>query len=286
MTLHTSLRCFGHAFLSIGLLFTAAPTSADTTPTTIDDFFASEGCAIGPTTRNAALANGFQESEIDALVNEAKLDEQTIITGEWIVLSPTKCTIRIPNTSSELKLSDPEVMTATSSTGTHYSEAYSDKEDLGCFLSSPKLQNNLRQSRRWDDNTISAEYTRMLSRAIAQGNASFYSSSPLRTPPGYQILTGDCANVPMMPEIRESNDFLRDNFDYLVRTLSQSLTCDSDANLIMVYNENVAGTLEEETPSNAWQGMEIMVIAMGAGWYENRSTTAQGTPRPPLCHYP
>lgn len=286
MTLITSVRCLGHAFLSMGLLFITAPTSAQTTSATIDDFFAGEGCAIGPTTRHAALAEGFQDSDIDALVNEVKLDEHTVVTGEWVVLPPDKCTIRLPSPSGALALSDPEVVAATSSTITYYSEAYSDKEDLGCFLSSPKLHNNLRQSRGWDDYTISLEYARMLSSAIAQGNATFYSDSPLRTPPGYQILTGDCVNVPMMPEIRESNNFLRDNFDYLIRTLGQSLTCDSDANLIMVYNENVAGTLEEETPSNAWRGMEIMIIAMGAGWYEDMSTTTPGTPRPPLCHYP
>ncbi|MFS8151269.1 hypothetical protein [Vreelandella titanicae] len=286
MTLITSVRCLGHAFLSMGLLFITAPTSAQTTSATIDDFFAGEGCAIGPTTRHAALAEGFQESDIDALVNEVKLDEHTVVTGEWVVLPPDKCTIRLPSPSGALALSDPEVVAATSSTITYYSEAYSDKEDLGCFLSSPKLHNNLRQSRGWDEYTISLEYTRMLSSAIAQGNASFYSSSPLRTPPGYQILTGDCAYVQMMPQIRESHAFLRDHFDDLVRTLGQSLACDSDANLVMVYNENVAGTLEEETPSNEWQGMEIMVIAMGAGWYENRSITDPGTPRPPLCYYP
>ncbi|WP_027966015.1 hypothetical protein [Halomonas halocynthiae] len=253
----------------------------------IDDFFAGEGCAIGPTTRHAALAEGFQESDIDALVSAAKLDEQTVVTGEWVVLPPDMCTIRLPSPLGALALSDPEVMAATSSTSAYYnSGTYRNTEDLGCFLSSPKLHDSLRQSRGWDDHTISIEYTRMLGRAIAQGNAAFYSDSPLRTPPGYQILKGNCANVPAMPEIRESNAFLRDHFDGLVRALGQSLACDSDVNLIMTYNENVAGTLQENTPFNAWRGLEIMTVAMGAGWYENMSATAPGAPRPPLCHYP
>ena len=286
MTLITPIRCLGHALFSMSLLFIAAPTSAQTTPATIDEFFAGEGCAIGPTTRHAALAEGFKESDIDALVNEVKLDEHTVVTGEWVVLPPEMCTIRLPSPSGALALSDPEVMAATSSTNTYYSETYSHKDDLGCFLSSSKLHDNLRQSRGWDDYTISLEYARMLGSAIAQGNASFYSSSPLRTPPGYQLLTGECANAPMMPEIRESHAFLQDNFDSLIRTLGQSLACDSDTNIVMVYNENVAGTLQEEPPSNAWQGMEIMMIAIGAGWYENMSATAPGAPRPPLCHYP
>lgn len=290
MTFSKPIRCFGHAFLGIGLFSTAASTTAATSPTTVHDFFANQGCAIGPTTRSAALDAGFQERAIDALISTAKLDGQTIMTGDWIVLSPNKCTIRLPNPTSALALSDKEVMTATSSPGAYYNdldwEAYSDKEDWGCFLSSQSLHENLRRSRPWDEDTISLEYQRLIGGAIAMGHASFYSSSPLRTPPGYQILTGDCANVPMMHEIRASYEFLRDNFDPLIRTLARSLTCDSSASPVTVYTDDVADTFENETPPNALLGMDIMTIAMGAGWYEGMSATTQGTPRPPLCHYP
>lgn len=290
MALSSSVRYFGHAFLGIGLLLPAASTTAATPPATVHDFFAGQGCAIGPSTRSAALDAGFQESAIDALVEAAKLDDQAIVTGEWIVLAPDKCTIRLPKPASALALSDPEVMKATSSLETYYNELdwedYSDKEDWGCFLSTPDLHKNLRQSRLWDDDTINLEYMRLLGGAIAKGHASFYSSSPLRTPPGFQILTGECANVPAMPDIRAGHEFLSDNFDPLIRTIAASLPCDPDANLVTVFMEDVADTFEEELPPNAWLGLDIMTIAMGAGWYEDMKMTTLGPPRPPLCHYP
>jgi hypothetical protein len=125
----------------------------------------------------------------------------------------------------------------------------------------------------------------MLGTAVAEGHFAFYSDSPLRTPAGFQLTTGECADDPQMPQIRESHAFLLEHFDTLIRANSAHIACTYGADPLTFELGSIAETLAEGGRPNPWLGLELMVIAMGAGWYEGMSMTEKGTPRPPLCHY-
>ncbi|OIS90526.1 hypothetical protein [Brucella cytisi] len=60
------------------------------------DFFATQGCVIGPSTYALARAEGFEARAIDALVEQAGKDPETVRTVDWLVLSRAACTIRPP----------------------------------------------------------------------------------------------------------------------------------------------------------------------------------------------
>ena len=57
----------------------------------------------------------------------------------------------------------------------------------------------------------------------------------------------------------------------------------------LVINRDMSDLLKTATGGgyeNEWGGMEVLMMAMAAGWYEGHSLTRKGMPRPPLCHLP
>ncbi|WP_407352504.1 hypothetical protein [Luteimonas sp. R10] len=279
MTCFKADRWFLQAAFAVGLFFGVAPTVA-AQPASLLDFFAGQGCAIGPTTRNAALAVGYEPKAIDALTETARRNPNTVMTGGWLVLPSDVCEIRIPAVANELKLTDPEVRKSISAPDTYAADG-----DPGCFLDRERLFQELRRTRSWDDDKFNLEYIRLIGGSIASGDMTFYTDNPLRTPVGFQLITGECADVPKISEINRSHAFLIELFDPLVRANAAHIVCESGASLITPEFPGIAQTLSGIEVPNAWLAMEIQMIAMGAGWYEGMSMTNKGTPRPPLCHY-
>lgn len=241
----------------------------------IAEFFAGQGCAIGPATRVLARAEGFDQGAIEALVEKARADPDSIETGGWLVMSTALCEIRPPQVRSELRLSDPEIQSRITAI-----DAYEDEP--GCFLHADGLYEELLTSRGWSPDRANTEYLRFLAENLVSGDLAFYSDDPLRTPAGLQLTSGDCANVPIMGEIVRSHESLITNFDQLIRIDMASVVCGSDSapswQAPQLYKE-----IETFQSSNAWASTEVRFIAMGAGWIEGITMSDKGVPRPPLC---
>lgn len=241
----------------------------------ITEFFAGQGCAIGPATRVLALAEGFDKGAIEALVEKARADPDSIENGGWLMMSTALCEIRPTQVRSELRLSDLEIQSRITPI-----DAYEDEP--GCFLDADGLYEELLTTRGWSPDRANTEYLRFLAENLVSGDLAFYSDDPLRTPAGLQLTSGACANVPAMGEIERSHESLIANFDQLIRIDMASVVCGSDSapswQAPRLYKE-----IETFQSSNAWASTEVRFIAMGAGWIEGITMSDKGVPRPPLC---
>lgn len=269
--------------LSAGLassLFAGMISAAAAQPASLAGFIADQACAIGPQTRAAAIAAGHDAKAVDALIASARQNSKTVQTGQWLVLASEQCRIKPPVVASAIKLSDPEVRVSVSSPNVPTADG-----EVGCFLDTSRLFQELRRTRSWDEERLHQEYLRMLGASIVSGELSFYSSDPLWTPM-FQLTTGDCAKLPHMADVQRSHENLIALFDPLIRANAVNVECSRRASPLTHELHEIARTLSKGAITNAWAGMEIKLIAMGAGWYEGISAKEPGTPRPPLCHYP
>lgn len=274
---HLMSRRIGPAL--VGLLLVAGPASADDQAALIE-FFAGQGCAIGPSTRDAAIAAGFTAGDVDALAAAEAGREGAVASGDWLVMAPQICRMRLPEISGELSLSDADVAAAFSAP-----DAYLDQDSPGCFLTGPLLD-DLPAARGWDADKAADEYYRLLARSIISGELTFYSDSPLLTPMGFQLTSGACGDAAPMDEIRRSHEFLLQNFDPIMRTMQAENSCEPGRYTGLISDINlVPGNGEGTGTDNAWIGLEATVIGQAAGWYEGQTATEKGTPRPPLCQY-
>lgn len=267
------------AAIMASVIIPAAPAFADDHAELVD-FFAGQGCAIGPSTRAAAMEAGFGAEQIDALAQEESARDGAVSGGGWLVMAPEACTIRMPDIGGAVQLTDPEVAARISAP-----DAYLDEDSPGCFLDGPLVE-ALQASRGWDADTANLEYIRLLSRSLISGDLVFYSESILATPMGFQLTTGACADVPLMPKIRRSHEFLTRNFDPIMRGLMANNLCDEGIGGFLPHDVNeLPGLAEGTATTNAWTPLEAMFVTLGAGWHEGMSATEKGQPRPPLCHY-
>ncbi|MCG7623487.1 hypothetical protein MHM97_08935 [Epibacterium sp. Ofav1-8] len=72
-------------------------------------FLGGDGCVIGPHSAGAATAAGFDGDALTALGARLLADGSAEKQGDWIVLGPEVCTIRIPDVTPELTLNSAEV---------------------------------------------------------------------------------------------------------------------------------------------------------------------------------
>lgn len=265
--------------LCILMVAMAFPAAAHADDTQLVDFFAGEGCALGPTTRALAVEAGFEKAAIEALMQTARADPESVETGDWIVLSSASCKIRPPQVKSELRLDDPEIKSRISAI-----DLYADQGEPGCFLNADTLYEELMVTRGWLPDKALREHLRLLSENLVTGDLAFYKDDILSTPAGLQVTSGDCADVPNMEEIRRSHHVLIDNFDLLIRADMENAVCETEGSpswqALQLFPELTGGE-----SSNAWMAMEMRFILMGSGWIEGITMTDKGTPRPPLCTY-
>lgn len=270
---------------ALACLFIAAPALADDRAALADDraalvdFFAGQGCAIGPASRAAAMAAGFSADQIDALAAEEAGRDGAVSTGGWLVMAPTACRMRPPEIGGTVQLGDPEVVAMISAP-----DAYADQDSPGCFVDAG-MMGRLQHTRGMDADTAFEEYIRLIGRSIISGEMTFYSDSMLVTPFGFQSMTGICAQVPAAADIRRDHDFLIQNFDPLVRAIMTTNSCDDFMGWVNSDGSPVPDTAPGTATSNAWMWYEVLTIAIAAGWFEGISSTEKGMPRPPLCHY-
>lgn len=252
-----------------------AQTPAPATPGALD-FFAGQGCAIGPATLAAADRAGLDKAAVEALTATAAAHPDTVRTGDWLVMPPDLCRMRLPDITSEVSLTDPEVVASITPI-----DAYEADGGRGCFLQMEALMEALEAGRGWDSQRAYMAYMRLVAAGLISGEMTFFSTEPLVTPWGFQLVTGQCgAELADIALIREDHAHLAAQFDEIIRASAADTECIEGAsgNFYM---------LEQPAPTrNAWTNFQAMAIVLGAGWQEGLSLTEKGTPRPPLCHYP
>lgn len=256
----------------------AGAKDADRSP--IMAFFEYQGCTIGPDSRAAAREAGFSSDEVEALIADSTQAEQVSEEGPWLVLSSEICTIRPPKIQSELSLDDPDV-------APHFSERdeFSEFGDIGCFLNPDTLRTDLQKSRGWSEEQAWQGYVHLAAASIIDGEMSFYSADPLRTPPGFILMTGDCADTPDMADIRRSNRFLLENFDMLIRERAARNDCAEPGYPVTGEVSIIAREKKKNEKANAFMFLDPLFVELAAGWIEGATLRDKGKPRPPLCHF-
>lgn len=265
------------ARLSALALFVAlSPAAAMAQGTDALDFFAGQGCAVGPATVAAAEQAGLAKADINALTQKAAAHPDTIQTGGWLVMPPDMCRMRLPDIESEISLTDPEVVASISAIDAHASE-----DSPGCFLDADGLMERLQAERGWSKERAFDAYLQLMAGSLASGEATFFSTDPLMTPWGIQIVTGDCGTgLPEIDQIREDHAYLVTNFDSIIRASAIGTECVDGAVGTFFLSE------QPDATQNAWTAFQAFLIIQGAGWYQGASLTEKGVPRPPLCRYP
>ncbi|MER0236670.1 hypothetical protein [Fulvimarina sp. MAC8] len=246
---------------------------------TLVEFFANQGCAVGPSTRLLARDAGFSDDAIEALLSKADGDDETVRTGGWIVLPPALCRIRPPEVRSEIRIDDPEVKALTTPM-----DVYSEFNETGCFLGGSPLMDRVQETRGWSAEKANSEYLRFIAENLRSGDLAFYSDDILRTPPNFQILTGDCADVPEIDDIRRSQKLRDQHFGPLIRADAPDADCGSGEGPSYHFLEQAKKRTNGKI-TNAWIGIEVQMMAIGGGWFEGTSVTQKGNPRPPICHF-
>jgi len=260
-------------------LLTATGSGRAAANETLTDFISAQGCAIGPATLVRAAEAGHGHDAIDALIKQADATDETIRTGDWIVLPSSICRIQPPDVHSKIQITDPEVAALTSDI-----DGYAKLGDRGCFLDGPGLMERVQVTRGWDRNRANLEYMRFLAENLRTGDLAFYTNDPLSTPPGFQILRGDCADVPEIDAIRQSQALRDREFDALIREDAANVICGRDDSPSYRFMDLVMRRTRGEN-TNAWMVFEVKIMTIGGGWYVGNSATQKGTPRPPLCRF-
>ncbi|MHA3914539.1 cyclin family protein [Halovulum sp. GXIMD14793] len=260
-------------------VFGAAAQADDADDAALLAFYADQGCAIGPATNAAAKDAGFSIEQIDRFADAARNNPTNTTTGDWVVLSPAICRIELPKIVSQISMSDPEVVEGLSKI------AEFAPEDPGCFIESSILFKQLQERCGWSKDQVNHEYLRFLVASILSGELSFFSDSPLRTPPGIIYTQGECADVAQIPVILAEHALWTKHFDALIRANAKHIKCEPGASGLTPALPEITSTTYAQQTQNAWLGIELQFVAMGAGWFGEGDLSRNSVPRPPFCHF-
>lgn len=275
------------AALALSLLL-ATPASAN--PELLD-FMGGQGCTFGADRGAVARATGLSIDTINGFIARSLDDGTAVQERDYVVLGEEVCTIRLPAIESGYSVASPEIVALTSPI-----DAYAADGDPGCFLIDPLSAFDAMNG--GSRGAGFADYIAFVGAGLVSGDVRFYSPSALRTPFGFQSVTGPCAAVPDFEVINRSHAALTTGFGGYIRALGAETLCEGDQSGDLPYDNSVMARYTAEIqgadPSdkakdqpriNAWLWFEYELIAMAAGWHEGMTGTDRGRPRPPLCHY-
>ncbi len=268
--------------MTLGL--TASGVFAQETDVDLVTFFGGQGCTIGAESRAEALAAGIAPDAIDAFQREVLAAGRARQEGAWVVLDAATCTIRLPDFDPVVSLGDADIAGLISA-----SDEY--PEDPGCF--GQGVFHTLKQRDGWTPDLANQRYLEFLANGIILGDLRFYGSNPLRTPPGFQVMSGACGEAAGADEIRANHAYISDvHFDRYIRGIGSDTPCEDKGGgpIPMVIAAEIQGAdldnaAEAQAPANVWLSVEYDIISYAAGWHQGMSASSRGTPRPPLCTY-
>jgi len=254
-------------------LIVLLPVTAQADEAELLSFLGGHGCAIGPSNIDLITEAGFTADEVSALKVRGEAH------GTWSVLPAEVCTIRVPDVQSDLTIAEIEPLFSAP-------DAYAEHGNPGCFLDFEKFTTQIAATRGWDADQVNAAYLSVMAQGIVSGEIRFYSDSPLRTPVGFQLTTGECSKVDGMEVIRANHPILIESFGAYIREVAPLVPCKKGETIMHPTWPEIMERLSGGENTNAWIAFEMAIITMGAGWYDGISATERGTPRPPICHYP
>ena len=251
------------------------------------DFMGGQGCTFGADSRAAAISAGFEDADIDALIEGALSDGTARRQGDYVVLNESLCKIRLPNINSPYSVTSPEIVAITSTI-----DAFSADGFAGCFLQDPIAHFDVMKSGKHGAGFF--DYVEFVAANLISGDITFFGKSSLSTPLGFQVATGDCAKVPQIEGIRRSHSFLVAGFGPMIRRMGAENLCSDRGRptvsqidgLVRLQGGDPDASDSQGPEANAWLWMEIVMISVASGWYGGMNSTQKGNPRPPLCHYP
>lgn len=269
------------AAVASALVLLAQAASAETT---LADFLGAKGCTLGPKERAQAIEAGLSGKQVDAEIDTALKAGTASQQGRFVVLSEEICTIRLPEITTDTRLDAPEIKLRTTAF-----DQFAAHGDEGCFLQDVSVYFRERDPSPAGNDS----FLRFYAAHILTGDLTFYSPSPLRTPPGLQVMRGACGKVKAAGDIRRAQGHVTDvNFGKYIRWQMAQTDCADRTGtpVAMQFTAELQGVepgaMEEpDPPINAWLWFEFDLIAMAAGWREGMSWTSKGSLRPPLCHY-
>lgn len=264
-----------------GIVTMLAAGGAQADDASVRAYLSENGCVVGP---QARMAQDMPTPEFHATLTtyaEAALARgEAERHGDWIVLGPELCTIQPPKIDTRYDIASPVVQRGIGAV-----DAHAEFEEYGCFIVGEDMQQALMQQDGLTRDAAAVAYYRILAEGVRSGRVSFFSDDPLRTPVGFQVLTGACAAVPRIDAIRRSQALMLEHFDTLVRDNASRVTCEA---IVAPVTVEVGQTLADITNGeavNAWTMMDMMMLAIGTGWVEGINATERGTPRPPICSH-
>jgi hypothetical protein len=250
----------------------AMPGQAETT-SELSDLFGGQGCTIRVSSDETdAVAADLRDKALAALA-QGQAERQ----GDRIVFGPETCTIRPPKITSAFALDHHLVQFAV---GEKVSNP--EWEEFGCFFG---LDDFLKRTPPFARDAATRAYYALIGKGVLEGTVAFYSDDVLRTPIGFQLLTGDCADVPQIDAIRRNHALFIEHFDALVRANAALLRCEAGSSPASPEIVQTLAGLTEGASDNAWMFVEMMLVALGAGWVEGAGHKTKGVPRPPICTF-
>lgn len=264
--------------LALGLMLSGHTASAEQTEP-LADFMGPRGCAIGPPTRAFIVKAGYGNGAIEELISQAETDPQTVRTGEWIVLPPNLCRIQPPDVRSEIHIDDPDVKVITSRMDTYAKDGL-----RGCFLFGPTIMDVVQKTRGWDKAKAYFEWILFAAENLRAGKLAFYGTDPAKPPPGFLVLTGDCANIPEIDAIRRSQTLRDREFDFFIRANASDVICGQGRSSSPRAIEIIHARVGDEN-TNRWMAIEIAALGTVFGQLMNTGDPNEGMLNPPFCHF-
>lgn len=273
--------------LVVGALLLASPAAADERTFA---FLGALGCTVSEASRDALADAGFLEPYTNAIIDDALMRGVARQYGSYVVLDESVCTIRLPEITSRFSVDDPEVRALAPFIREEYSDGERIRVEEECFLEDPARAFTLFNGGAGPEGFN--DFIAFIGAGIIAGDVRFYTTSPLVTPPGFQIVTGECAEVANIADIQASHAHIASHFGEYVRFVGANTVCGEPVtHEAGVFTAEMQGydmdvDISDQPPVNAMLQFEFLFITMAAGWHAGMTGTDRGTPRPPLCHYP
>ena len=270
----------------LACLAAAQPAWADDGLT---EFLGGQGCTIGGESSAAARDAGYTSAQILELAEAALAAGDAARHGNYVVLDGDICTIRLPQIPSRYSTDTPKIRAVAPFVREVYDLGGTETVDEGCFLGGGS---DLFRSLEGGDPKAGFEaYIAFIGSGLTSGDLRFYEISPLKTPVGFQIMTGEaCTQGANYDDINRSHDFIDSGFADYVRFVGANTPCGEDVTAgatqfaAQMQGFDFDRDLLDQPRINAWLAFEFDFITRAAGWYEGMTDTDRGTPRPPLCH--
>ncbi len=255
------------------------------------DYLGGQGCTLSFDSVEGAETAGIAREDIQEIAAAALESGDATEQGAYIVFSQDVCSIRMPEITSKYSVDDPVIRA-----GAPYINETREFGDVietfeGCFIEDATTM--FAELEDYDPRAGFGAFIDFMGASLISGDVRFYTTSPLKSPRGFQIVSGEqCSKAPNVQMINESHPYLLDGFAEYVRFVGKVTQCGDPIGFeagpftaeMQGYDHSLDVT--EQPPINAWLDFEFLFITMAAGWHEGMTDVDRGTPRPPLCHYP